>query len=139
MLKSWCIGFFQLPWLPEALSSVLDFRILEEGMHRSAKPAIFPPEVMTAYKIAWRKPAALKAMINWYRAACYKTTGLNKPISTPTLLIWGKQDSFLKHEMARPSIEKCRDGRLVMIEDASHWLQHEKPKQVNSLIEGFIQ
>lgn len=138
MLKSWYIGFFQIPFLPEKLLSRNNFRLLEQGMRRSAKEGTFTDEDMLRYKHAWRQPGALKAMINWYRAALSGTLKLDQHISTPTLLIWGKQDLFLSHEMAQASIEKCEQGRLEMIPDATHWVQHEKAELVNRLILEFI-
>lgn len=40
-------------------------------------------------------------------------------------------------EMARPSIDQCDDGHLVVIERATHWVQHEEAERVNALIEAF--
>ena len=58
-------------------------------------------------------------------------------ISVPTLLIWGAKDRFLGREMAEPSIHLCDDGRLVFLEEASHWVQHEEAERVNELITEF--
>lgn len=142
ILKSWYIGFFQIPSLPEKLLSLFNYRLLEKSMRSAAHAGTFSKEDMQQYKKAWRQPGALRAMINWYRAIRYAkheaAPGLNEEIQIPTLLIWGKQDRALSHEMARPSIEKCRNGRLEMIEDATHWLQHEKAAQVNRLMEEFV-
>lgn len=139
VLKSWYIGFFQIPALAEKCLSLFNYRLLEKSMRSSAQAGTFSEEDMQQYKKAWRQPGALTAMINWYRAIRYANPGLNEEVKIPTLLIWGKQDRALSHEMARPSIEKCRDGRLEMIEEATHWVQHEKAAQVNRLIEEFIQ
>lgn len=138
MLKSWYIGFFQFPWLPEKVNSAANFKLLEENMQRSSQPGTFTPEAMVEYKKAWQQPRAIGSMINWYRAIRYGLPKFSQKVLTPTLLIWGKKDIFLSHEMAQPSIEKCSNGRLVMIEDATHWVQHEKAEEVNSLIEEFI-
>lgn len=139
ILKSWYIGFFQIPGLPEKCLSLFNFRLLEKSMQSSARPGTFSKEDMNQYKSAWKQAGALRAMIGWYRALRYSNFGMDKDVGLPTLLIWGKQDRALSHEMARPSIERCRDGRLEMIEDATHWIQHEKAEQVNKLIENFIQ
>lgn len=56
----------------------------------------------------------------------------------PTLLIWGRKDSFLSHTMAEPSIAKCTNGKLIFMEEATHWLHHEKPDEVNRIIYEFI-
>lgn len=59
-------------------------------------------------------------------------------VQTPTLILWGKQDMALSHEMVEPSLELCDVGRSVMFEDATHWVQHDKADEVNKyLIEFF--
>ena len=70
----------------------------------------------------------------WYRALIQSLPARAKPsqISVPTLL-------FLGRELAQPSIELCDNGRLVFIEKASHWIQHEESAQVNELLSTFLQ
>jgi len=137
--KSWYTGFFQIPRLPELAISAFHFKLLQRSMVKSALPHTFSPIDVARYKLAWRQPGALTAMINWYRAYKYHTAAAAGQILVPTLLIWGKKDYFLEEEMAQPSIDKCRHGRLEFVPDATHWLHHEKPEQVNQLILGFIQ
>jgi pimeloyl-ACP methyl ester carboxylesterase len=62
-----------------------------------------------------------------------------QPISVPTLLLWGAQDRFLGRDLAEKSIKKCRQGQLVFLRDATHWLHHEQPERVNALIQEFVQ
>ncbi|MFD2247855.1 alpha/beta fold hydrolase [Pontibacter ruber] len=138
MLKSSYAAFFQLPILPELLGSVIDFTILKQAMINSSKPGTFTDDMLERYEEAWKQPGALNAMFNWYRAYKYKNFDADHEISSPTLLIWGKQDKFLVPEMALQSIEKCSNGKLVFQSDATHWLHHEKAKQVNDEILQFI-
>lgn len=139
ILKSWYIGFFQLPLLPELACSLANFKLLAESMRRSSIPGTFSKHAMDKYRNAWQQPKSLRSMINWYRAVRYRSNDHTSEIHTPTLLIWGKKDLFLSHETASPSINYCSRGKLVMIEDASHWIHHEKSAEVNQLIEEFIQ
>lgn len=138
LLRSWYMGFFQLPVLPELACSAADFALLEKSMHRSALPGTFSDEEMEQYKEAWRQPGAIRGMLNWYRAIRHRSSFPPNHILLPTLLLWGKKDQFLSHRMAQPSIEKCRNGKLIMLKEASHWLQHEEPEKINLLIEDFI-
>ena len=48
------------------------------------------------------------------------------------------KDHFLGQELAQPSIDRCSDGKLVFLEEATHWLQHEVPEKVNSLLLDFL-
>jgi pimeloyl-ACP methyl ester carboxylesterase len=40
--------------------------------------------------------------------------------------------------MARRSVDYCTDGRLVMFEDATHWVQHEEPVAVADRLIEFL-
>jgi pimeloyl-ACP methyl ester carboxylesterase len=132
--------FFQLPWLPEYLSRQKDWDRAVQALQRTSRPGAFTDEDLKKYREAWSQPGSYTAMLNWYRAALRHSPPppKNKRISVPTLLIWGAKDRFLGTEMAQPSIERCDEGRLVLIEDASHWVQHDEPGQVNRLIENFL-
>ncbi len=138
--KSWYIFFFQIPWLPEFLLSKGNYSVLRRTLTRSSRAGTFSNSDLKQYCKAWSRINALKSMINWYRAR--RRTGTNKTrkprIDVPTLLIWGTKDAFLGRKMAQPSIDWCNKGRLVLIEEASHWVHHEEPNRVNSLISGFL-
>ncbi|GAB2691068.1 epoxide hydrolase EphM [Mucilaginibacter koreensis] len=138
MLKSWYTAYFQLPLLPELTARALNFKLLISSMAGTANKGTFSAPEIKGYKKAWQQPGALNRMINWYRAAKYdqETDGI---ITIPTLIIWGKNDKFLTLAMAQASIEKCTHGKLAMIEDATHWVYHEKPNEVNRLILEFAQ
>lgn len=137
LLKSWYAGFFQIPLLPEWLSSLFNFKILERSMVRSANKNTFSRQEILQYKSAWSKPGTVKAMINWYRAYKYSKPSF-KHIHLPTLILWGKKDKFLLPQMAEKSNLLCSKGKLILLEDATHWLHHEKSAKVNQLILNFL-
>jgi pimeloyl-ACP methyl ester carboxylesterase len=75
-------------------------------------------------------------MINWYRSA-FQRSGSNQSsqvVEPPTLIIWGKKDPHLSYQMAPLSLEYCRSGELVMIEDATHWVQHDQAEIVSQMM-----
>lgn len=77
----------------------------------------------------------MTSMINWYRALRYRTARrASRRISAPTLIIWGANDIALGRELARQSVDYCDDGRLVMLDEATHWVQHDRPERVNRLL-----
>ncbi|MFB9862887.1 alpha/beta fold hydrolase [Rufibacter immobilis] len=139
MLRSWYTGFFQIPWVPEVVSSSFDFKLLESSMTGSARSNAFSPAEMEGYRTAWEQPDALEAMINWYRAYKYNPIEADQKVQVPTRMIWGKQDKFLGTELAQPSIEECAHSELIFLEEATHWLHHEFPEKVNQLIYEFAQ
>jgi pimeloyl-ACP methyl ester carboxylesterase len=140
MLRSWYIFFFQFPWLPEALSRVQNWRAACETLLKSSRPGTFSSDDLDTYRKAWSQPEAYTCMVNWYRAIIQRPPRPpeNPRISIPTLLIWGARDRFLGRQMAQPSIELCDKGRLVFIEEATHWVQHEEADRVNHLLLDFL-
>lgn len=138
--KSWYMVFFQIPWLPEFLLRLSNWHGLAQTMTQSGQAGTFSPDDLALYRRAWSQPGALTGMLNWYRTLMRYRPNLTDQdrVSTQTLIIWGKQDSFLSYEMAELSVRKCDNGRLVTIPDATHWVQHEAAEQVNELIVSFL-
>jgi pimeloyl-ACP methyl ester carboxylesterase len=138
--KSSYMFFFQLPGLPERAFSKDGFAFAEKALRRSSRPGTFTDEDLARYREAWGQPGAPRAMIHWYRAAL--RTQPRRPesprVRVPALLIWGARDRFLGQEMAQPSVDLCDDGRLELIPEATHWVQHEEPERVNRLLLGFF-
>jgi pimeloyl-ACP methyl ester carboxylesterase len=140
-LKSWYILFFQLPWLPEVLLRMGNYRGLANALQSSSREGTFSREDLLRYRKAWGRKGGLTAMLNWYRGVRL-AWGQEIPhhgiISVETFMIWGDQDRFLGQEMAEPSIQLCSNGRLVHFPDATHWIQHEEAERVNDLILSFV-
>lgn len=138
--RSLYILAFQLPSLPERSLGREDGRALARALVGTSRPGTFSEADLAEYRRSWAGPNALRPMIDWYRAALRHppARGNAMRIDVPTLLVWGAHDRFLGHEMARPSIELCNEGRLEVFESATHWLQHEEPDRVNALIDAFV-
>jgi pimeloyl-ACP methyl ester carboxylesterase len=138
--KSWYIFFFQLPHLPEWMLRRNHFTGLVRALKGSSRRGTFGDNDLVAYRQAWAQPGALTAMLNWYRAAARQQARLARlgRIRVPTLMIWGVRDIALSRTMAPPSIALCDEGRLVFLEEATHWVQHEEPETVNRLLLTFF-
>ncbi len=140
MRRSWYIFFFQIPRVPEASLRRNNWSNAIRSLKGSSRRGVFTPEDIDGYRAAWSQPGAIGSMINWYRAAARsqrKLTGLGR-IRVPTLMIWGARDIALGREMAQPSIDLCDSGRLVFIEEAGHFVQHEEPERVSRLLLEFL-
>lgn len=138
--RSWYIFTFQLPFLPEALLRARNWRNLERALRGSGKIHTFSKEDVAEYKKAWSQPGAATAMLNWYRAMLQHRPKMPRDlrIHVPTLILWGMQDVALSHRMARLSLDYCHDGKLVLFEDATHWVQHDEAEEVNQLLLEFL-
>ena len=136
LLRSWYVFFFQLPWLPERTAAIGNWGPLIHGMKSSSRLNTFSSADFARYRTAWNQPQAMQSMMHWYRAAV-RTRPVRLPserITPPTLILWGARDKFLRREMAQPSADLCDNGRLVVLDGASHWLHHEEPERINALI-----
>jgi len=132
--------YFQLPWLPERRLAGGDFAYMAAALAKTSRPGTFTADDLACYREAWARPGALTAMLNWYRAALRRPP--KRPptvrVAAPTLLIWGARDRFLGQEMVAPSLELCDRGRVEILPDATHWVQHEEPERVNTLLLDFF-
>jgi len=137
---SWYIFAFQVPWLPEYYLRKNDWRNSDRILRGSSKRRSFTRGDVPEYKKAWSQPGAMTAMLNWYRAAVRYLPKLLKDgrVKVPTQIIWGMRDVALSHRMARPSIDYCDEGSLVLFEEATHWVQHDEAEAVNQLLLQFL-
>ena len=141
--RSWYIFFFQLPWLPEFILRRRDWALLVRVLRNTSPPGILSDSDLERYKESWARKEAVTAMLNWYRAAVLRPSKLAwdpkaSRVKVPALLIWGKHDQFVGEAMVRESLRYCDDGHLEMLETATHWVQHEQPAQVNTLLSQFL-
>lgn len=140
MLRSWYMGFFQLPWLPEFLLTSGNAWGSAQMLRRTSNPGSFTDADMSHYVQAWKQPGAMTGMLNWYRALVQQppAPAQDSNVHVPTLILWGKKDVALSHELADQSLKYCDEGRLVTLENASHWVQHDERDRVNRLIVEFF-
>jgi pimeloyl-ACP methyl ester carboxylesterase len=137
MFRSTYVGFFQLPWIPEAVLGARNFALLEAALTRSSRAGTFSEDELAGYRTAWSAPGALRAMLDWYRAMPL-TEPLTTPIEAPVRILWGDADSALEPGLAEAALRYCRDGHIVRLPQASHWLHHEEADEVSSLLVEFL-
>ncbi|MFE1600040.1 alpha/beta fold hydrolase [Methylobacterium sp. ID0610] len=137
-LRSFYVGFFQLPWLPEAILGAGGFALLRRALVTTSRPGTFEAASLDRYAAAWAEPGALTGMLNWYRALRLPRRPAPSPIQPPVLVLWGKRDTALEAQLAEDSLTRCIDGRLHWFPDATHWLQHEEAEAVNRALIAFL-
>ncbi|RLM57653.1 alpha/beta hydrolase [Halobellus sp. Atlit-31R] len=132
LLKSWYAGFFQLPRVPELVARAGNWRVLTDVLERTSRPETFDCGDFERYRTAWAVDGAYRSMVNWYRAiARANPTPRTTRVTPPTLVLWGAQDDFLQESLAADSAAYCAQSRLVVLDDATHWLHHEEPARVS--------
>ena len=143
LLRSWYVGAFQVPHLPEALFRAGNYALLERVLRtESVRADAFTDEDISRYKEAVAQPGALTASINYYRAALrYGKPNLPdeaQTIEAPTLVIWGEQDPHLVVGLTEGLEEWVPRVRVSRIPEAGHWVQADAPGRVNELLMEFL-
>ncbi|MFK7963567.1 MAG: alpha/beta fold hydrolase [Burkholderiaceae bacterium] len=107
--------------------------------------------VAQRYRDAWRQPGAMTGMLAYYRAsplmpptdaasgaAGLKLNPADFMVTVPTTVIWGMQDVALLPVLLDGLEELVPDLTLRTVDNASHWLVHERPDVVAAEIETFL-
>ena len=129
--------------------AVLTSVVLAAGL----KTGAFSEEDRQAYLKAWSQPGAVTGGLNYYRAAKLgppppgadpapafdggPPSG-NLMVKTPTLVIWGEKDTALLPANLDGLEQFVPQLTVKRIPDASHWVVHEKPAEVNAYIRDFL-
>ena len=62
-----------------------------------------------------------------------------KPVTAPTLVIWGERDRYLGPTLAEPHHDDVPNlDRVERLPDASHWVHHDEAERVNQLLIDFF-
>jgi epoxide hydrolase 4 len=140
LLKSSYMYFFQLPLLPEAILGRNHWNTLVNNIQNTTPGGTFTTEDFEHYRDAWNQANAMSSMLNWYRALFRRPFRLpsNPPFQMPILLLWGGKDFALGRELAEESIKLCKNGELMVFENANHWIQIEESANVNQRLMKFL-
>ena len=135
--RSWYFFYFQLKGSPERHAARDNWKFFKEFL--DAEPA-YTDQQLDRYTEAWSQPGAVKGMIDYYRAAVRLGSKQKVlPISAPTLVIWGQDDRYLGADLAEPHQEDVPNLVAVeRLENASHWVHHDKAARVNELLVDFL-
>jgi pimeloyl-ACP methyl ester carboxylesterase len=125
-LRSWYMGLFQLPVLPEALA--------QRTLGRSLKDSGLPLKYLGRYCDAMADWATLTGALNWYRGLPFSARPSVGPIQVPTTYVWGRHDFAL----GRPAAERTKrhvEAPYEFVElDSGHWLPEVAPAAVAEAI-----
>jgi pimeloyl-ACP methyl ester carboxylesterase len=122
-VRSWYVGAFLVPAVPERVLLASRARYLRRILHRSGLPA----EAADEYADRMVEPGALTAALNWYRALPYARSSIG-PIDVPTLYVWGADDVALGPAAAAGTARWVRGPyTFVRLPDTGHWIPETAP------------
>lgn len=144
--RSWFMLAFQVPGVPEWLIQ-LNLKEFVQGVlqGQAVRKGAFSAEETQIYQAALEKPKVLASAISYYRQLLqpqsWFNSWLNKPVpvTVPTLVLWGEDDSFLSHKLTE-GLDKLITApfQLKLIPHCGHWIQQEVPQTVNRELLTFL-
>jgi epoxide hydrolase 4 len=104
------------------------------------------------YRNAWSQPGAMEGMVSWYKATPLIVAEPGQPaanpltkldpakvhVAMPHQVIWGLNDKALLPSSRGGLAAHCANLSIHDIPDADHWVIHQHPGQVCTLIRRFI-
>jgi pimeloyl-ACP methyl ester carboxylesterase len=142
ILKSWYVGFFQIPRLAEWALRRNHGAALRKVFH-GLPPERMTPDDLDRYVEAMLRPGCLSAAIGWYRAlprAVFRRGGAmpNPRITVPACVIWGARDHALDAACNTTLPRYAPDLTMHILPRATHWVQMDDPAEVNARLLEFL-
>jgi pimeloyl-ACP methyl ester carboxylesterase len=126
--RSWYIGMFQLPVLPEQLlSGPFGDRFLgASGMSR---------ELVARFRDEMVRTGALHHALGWYRAMPLSSPdGLGRRVKVPTTHVWSDGDTALGRRGAELTAGYVGGDYRLEVLPGSHWIPVEQPERLAEAI-----
>ena len=125
-LRSWYMGFFQLPATPELVAA--------RTLRGSLVDARLPTGYAERYSRAMAEPGALTGALNWYRGIPFSIRPAVGRVTVSTTYVWGRHDFALgRAAAARTQSHVLGPYRFVEL-SAGHWLPETNPHEVAAAI-----
>jgi pimeloyl-ACP methyl ester carboxylesterase len=144
----WYQWFHQLPVAAEVVGSSRDSieRYIRHFLrHWAHDPDAFDEDDIAAWVDNFSAPGNVAGGFNWYVASGPGRLDLIRhgapklpPIEVPTCVRWGASDPILKIEWADRLGEYFADCDFAPVEEAGHFVAHERPDVAVAEITGFF-
>jgi pimeloyl-ACP methyl ester carboxylesterase len=144
--RSWYVFALQIPTLPEWLIRQNLKQFVQNIFRDNAiRKGAFGQEDNRIYQAALAKPGVLNAIVKYYRQLFAPKNWIESwtrspdPITAPTLVLWGEDDSFLSKTLAQ-GLDRFTAApfKLRFISQCGHWIQQEVPQTVNRELLDFL-
>ena len=130
LFKSYYMGLFQLPKIPELLFEKfpkIGLGLLKNTGMTAQQLQDFQQDIVNEKRLS---PA-----LNWYRGLPFSSNkNLLKPITVPTLFIWGKHDSAVGAKSVALNHRFIKAPYKEIIMDATHWIPVQNAKELSGYI-----
>ncbi len=130
LFKSYYMGLFQLPRIPELLFEKvpqIGLALLKDSGMTEQQLKDFQQEIVNEKR--------LSTALNWYRGLPFSSNkNLLKPITVPTLFIWGKHDSAIGPKGVEYNKNYVHAPYKEVIMDATHWIPVQNAKELSQYI-----
>ncbi len=101
-----------------------------------------PDDAVTEYWKAFDEEDRRAAHLELYRSGDFSKIepyeGRLDALGVPTLIVWGAKDEFAPVGGAHRFHKRIPDSRLVILEDAGHYVMEDDPARVASEVQEFL-
>lgn len=130
LFKSYYMGLFQLPKIPEILFE--KFPKIGLGLLKNSG---MTQQQLDDFKKEMVDEKRLTFALNWYRGLPFSSNkNLLKPITVPTLFIWGKHDVAISYKSVELNKNYVKAPYKEIIMDATHWIPVQNAKALSQYI-----
>ncbi|MFP5318465.1 MAG: alpha/beta fold hydrolase [Acidimicrobiia bacterium] len=127
--RSAYVNLFQMPKLPELFLLAGEGDGLRKLFWNSG---YVDRAAVDEYVRTLDGPAAVSAVLNWYRAIDMRCLAGVGPVEVPTLYVWSTDDPALGREAAERTAAYVRGPyRFVELAGVSHWVPEDAPGDLN--------
>jgi pimeloyl-ACP methyl ester carboxylesterase len=124
--------------LAETVVARDDLAFLDK-LWRDWSPGFSPGEHLARVKACLRQPANLAAVLGYYSRAAADQEAAGRQAPQPTLYLHGARDGCIGVDLVRGAERLLApSSRMIVIDDAGHFLHLEEPGQVNDHILSWV-
>jgi pimeloyl-ACP methyl ester carboxylesterase len=124
--------------LAETVVARDDLAFLDK-LWRDWSPGFSPGEHLARVKACLRQPANLAAVLGYYYRAAADQEAAGRQAPQPTLYLHGARDGCIGVDLVRGAERLLApSSRMIVIDDAGHFLHLEEPGQVNDHILSWV-
>lgn len=127
--RSWYMGAFQLPKVPELLA-----RRTGGVINRAMRAGGMKPDEVARFRTEIVDDGALPGGLGWYRGLPFSSQSC-PVVRVPTTMVWSDGDGFIDEAGVRSCGEHVEAPyELAVLEGATHWLPSQNPAEISDII-----